>query len=388
MGKLHRPANTSQPLIFIVLFAAIGTAILVRSFAALSQNAKVSEAESFMTQNDTVTVSDATASGSSFQQFNAVSGGGGVPAACANGGAYLWANLETCGWPGPSNTGVPAGTTLTTYSGPTTISANNTIIDGKQINGNITINAQNVTIKNSHVNYSGGGGGGSGGIKILSGATAIIDHVEVNGNSAVHSCIWHEGTSVTITNVKCHDIEDGIFSWAATGNANSGNNLTLENSYIYNLNAVESNGHWDGYQTEGAANLVLRHNTFRTLPEGTSAIALWNGQKTTDNVLIENNLIKGGGFSIYAQDYSPSEANPAGGYVMTNINVLNNKFSNVDSVCVGNWGVWFYRASWTYKGGPTDYWGANGNVRSGNKVLETGFALDSTTNGGNPAGCS
>ena len=158
----------------------------------------------------------------------------------------------------------------------------------------------------------------------------------------------------------------------------------MENTYIYNLNAVESNGHWDGYQTEGAANVTLRHNTFRTLPEGTSAIAFWNGQKTTDNALVEDNLIKGGGFSVYAQDYSPSEASPAGGYTMTNMRFLNNKFSNVDSGCVGDYGVWFFRSSWTYQGGPTGNWGANGNVRTGNKVIETGASVDNanpTVNG-------
>ncbi len=345
--------------------------------AALSPNAKIVEAEASVSTQNTVTINDTTASNSTYVQFNAASG---FPAQCESGGTYLWANLEACGWPGSTNTGVPAGTTLSTYAGPTTISTNGTVIDGKQINGNLTINAQNVTIKNSFISYSGGGGGGSGAIKILSGATATIDHVEVNGNSIVHSCIWHEGSSVTITYVKCHDIEDGIFSWADTGNADSGNNLTMEKTYIYNLNATESNGHWDGYQTEGAVNLVLRHNTFRTLTNGTSAIAIWNGQKTSDNILADDNLIKGGGFSVYAQDYSPSEASPAGGFVMTNVRFTNNKFSNVDSGCVGDYGVWFFRSSWTYQGGPTGNWGANGNVRSGNKVVETGASVDS----GNP----
>ncbi len=390
MKKLYKVKNISLPKIFpfIAAFAAIGVVTLVLTSAAPSLNGKSIEAESHSSQSNTTTVTDATASNNSYVQFDTTAGGGGVPAACASGGTYLWSNLEICGWPGPTNTGVPAGTTLTAYTGPTTITTNGTVIDGKTINGNLTVNAQNVTIRNSLINYSGSGGGGSGAIKILSGATAVVDHVEVNGNSSVHSCVWHEGSSVTITYVKCHDIEDGIFSWAATGNANSGNNLTLENSYIYNLNATESNGHWDGYQTEGAANIVLRHNTFRTLTEGTSAIALWNDQKTTDNVLVENNLIKGGGFSVYAQDYSPSEASPAGGNVMTNVQFTNNNFSNFDSVCVGNWGVWFYRSSWTYQGGPTGNWGANGNTRSGNTVIETGFSLDSSTNGGNPAGCS
>ena len=181
---------------FAVGFGTVGVATVILTNAAISPNAKVIEAESHASATNTTTVSDVTASNSSYVQFEP--SGNSTPALCASGGTYLWSNLETCGWPGPTNTGVPTGVSPSTYSGPTTITANNTIIDGKQINGSLTINAQNVTIKNSLVNYSGGGGGGSGAIKILSGATAIIDHVEINGNSAVHSCIWHEGSSVTL----------------------------------------------------------------------------------------------------------------------------------------------------------------------------------------------
>lgn len=365
-------------IVFMTVFATFGLLSLLIARASISPNAKIVEAETSVFATNTTTVTDMSASNSAYIQFD--TSGIAVPAQCSLGGSYLWSNLEVCGWPGPFNTGVAAGTTMSMYTGPTTISSSNTIVDGKQINGSLIINAQNVTIKNSLISYSGSGGGGSGAIKILSGASAIIDRVEINGNGAVHTCIWHEGSSATITYVKCHDIEDGVFSWAATGNASSGNNLTMENSYVYNLNATESNGHWDGYQTEGAANITLRHNTFRTLPEGTSAIAFWNSHKTTDNVLVEDNLIKGGGFSIYAHDYNPSETSPVGGYSVTNARFLNNKFSNVDSGCVGAYGVWYFRSSLPYQGGPTGNWGANGNVRSGNKVIETGASVDS----GNP----
>lgn len=304
---------------------------------------------------------------------------------CVNGGTFLWANLVSCGWPGASNTGYPAGTALNTTSGRT-INTNNAVIDGEQINGSLTINAQNVTIRNSLINYSGGGGGGSGAIKILAGASATIDRVEVDGNSAVHACVWHEGSLALIKGLKCHDVEDGVFSWAqGTGSAISGDNFELRDSYFHDLDANESNGHWDGYQTEGAANGLIQHNTFDVSQDANGAVSIWNGQKTSNNILVDNNLIRGGGFSVYAQDYSPSEASPVGGYVVTNVRFTNNKFSNVSSNCVGYWGVWFYRgaASWPYHGGPTGDWGANGNTRSGNKVLETGFNLDS----GNPAGC-
>jgi hypothetical protein len=55
-------------------------------------------------------------------------------------------------WPGPSNTGVPAGTTLTTYTGPCTITTANTVIDAKTVNCVLNIAAANVQIRNSKIN--------------------------------------------------------------------------------------------------------------------------------------------------------------------------------------------------------------------------------------------
>lgn len=331
------------------------------------------------------TIADASAAGGNAVQFgNSVTG---VPVQCANGGTYLWNNLETCGWPGAGNTGVPAGTTLTNANGRT-ITANNTVIDGQNITGNITVNATGVIIRNSKINYTGNGGGGSGAIKVLANATATIENVEIDGQGAVHTCVWHEGSNIVVRKVNCHDVEDGMFSWGLnTGSSISGNNFTIEDNYIHALRGNESNGHYDGWQTEGAANGSIKHNTFYTSTDGTSLIAIWNSHKNSTNITVENNLMAGGGFSIYAQDYHPSEASPAGGYTVTNISFKDNKFSTILDNCVGGFGVWFYRASWQpYQGGPTDGWNTTpgGSIRSGNRILETGFNLDN----GNPAGCT
>lgn len=58
------------------------------------------------------------------------------------------------GWPNASNTGVPAGVTLTAYTGPCTITVANTVIDSKTVNCTLSIRANNVTIRNSRINGS------------------------------------------------------------------------------------------------------------------------------------------------------------------------------------------------------------------------------------------
>lgn len=57
-------------------------------------------------------------------------------------------------FPGPSNTGIPSGTSLSTYSGPCTITTANTTITAKTINCDLSIQAANVLIVNSKINAS------------------------------------------------------------------------------------------------------------------------------------------------------------------------------------------------------------------------------------------
>lgn len=56
-------------------------------------------------------------------------------------------------FPGPSNTGVPDGTQLTTYTGPCSITTANTVIDKKIVNcDRLDVRANGITITNSHIN--------------------------------------------------------------------------------------------------------------------------------------------------------------------------------------------------------------------------------------------
>jgi hypothetical protein len=333
---------------------------------------------------------------------------------CA-GGSELWNNLERCGWPGPSNTGADLsqcpGGVLTDNSGANTrvvtISTAGTVISCENITGSLQITAQNVTIKNSIVTYDGGGLSATGVININDGASATIDHVELNGLNHTHTCIWDEGVKgTTLTynmvakNVNCHGVNDGIFSWwwSNDKNAGAGSDFIIQDSYFHDFTVNAANGHIDGYQTEGAQNGRIEHNTYKmtsvTGAVANSAIALWNDFNqstptglTAGNFTVINNLIGGGGFAIYAEDISgPSGqatenvANSAvGGNSLTNVTFINNKFSTQYYSCVGNFGIWFYRGGWPpYYGGPTDGWN-----RSGNIILETWVNVDS----GNPAGC-
>ena len=292
-----------------------------------------------------------------------------TPALCKT--SAVWSNLVACGWAGAGNTGYPDGQVFSkTVTGGLTVTVDGTVIDGYRISGGVTVKAKNVVIRNSWITNSAGGVNGTGVVKILNGASATVDHNLLDGQNATHACLWHEGASMVATANECTGVNDGIFSWASTvGVDGTGDNFTIADNWLHNFTTLAANGHVDGFQTEGAKNGVIRHNTFDVAQDQTSAIAIWNTRKSASNIAVSNNLIQGGGFSIYAEDLDPSETSPAGGYTVTTITFTNNRFSNSRYACVGNFGVWFTR------GGPSDGW-----HRSGNMLLETGQNLD----GNNP----
>jgi Domain of unknown function (DUF4082) len=296
-----------------------------------------------------------------------------APTSCSS--SAVWSNLVACGWAGAANTGYPDGQVFSrAVTGGLSVTTDGTVIDGYKISGGVNVTAKNVVIKNSWITNSAGGVDGSGVVTVQPGASATIDHSLLDGLNATHTCIWHMGASMVATANECTGVNDGIFSWAATvGVDGTGDNFTIADNWLHGFTTQAANGHIDAYQTEGAKNGVIRHNTFDVAQDQTSAIAIWNGRKSSANIAVSNNLIQGGGFSIYAEDYSPSEASPAGGYSVTNITFTDNRFSNSRYACVGTYGVWYTR------GAPSDGW-----HRSGNVLLETGQNLDSnnpTVNG-------
>lgn len=103
-------------------------------------------------------VTDSSASGGKSVQFNApasTGGGGGTTGGTCLSGTNVPGGTDPLGgcWPGPNNTGVPKGTTLTAYTGPCVITVDNTVVDSKTMNCSpVQIQAKNVVIKNSKIN--------------------------------------------------------------------------------------------------------------------------------------------------------------------------------------------------------------------------------------------
>lgn len=209
-----------------------------------------------------------------------------------------------CGYPDATTTGVPAGTTLTTSNGDLSINTANTVIDGMNILGCVNVSAPGVTIRRSRITCDSYTGILTSGAAAAAGAERlVVEDVEIvcGGNTTAIADV-----NVTVRRAYIHGCENGL---------SLDNDATVEDSFISDI--VEVNGgHGDGIQFAGAvSNLLVNHNTI-LVAQVTSALN-WTGE--TVSLRIENNLLAGGGYTLYC----PRVPVPEGAFQATD-----NRFGN------------------------------------------------------------
>src|SRR5215217_4879749 len=185
------------------------------------------------------------------------------------------------GFPDATNTGVPAGTSLTSYSGPSTITTDGTTVDSKIITSCIVIQADNVTFTKCLFQSNGCFW------NVLNewdgGANLLIEDCEIDGlvNTSGDAALNLARSTVRRCNI--HGTLDGA-KFGSTG-------VLVEDSYIHDL-VVFGDSHNDGIQCLETIGLTIRHNTIICPAGGTSAIILSTGSGADmRNILIENNLL-------------------------------------------------------------------------------------------------
>ncbi len=227
-------------------------------------------------------------------------------AVCLSAGTGYGAQIPIpAGFPNASNTGI-AGVGLTendlTPSGSVTITTDNTIFELKNVSGSIKVQANNVTIRKCKVT------GGIYGIDCTAQYPgALIEDCTVLSSSSKTIC----GGNMTVRRCDISDSPDGVYHYS---------NTTIEDCWIHDLYEGEST-HNDGIQCQSGSNLVARHNSIQALYQTqTSAILYHTNFGPVDDVLIENNFLSGGGYTIYLTDKGTGYGPP------TNVTVKDNRF--------------------------------------------------------------
>jgi hypothetical protein len=225
-------------------------------------------------------------------------------------------------YPSAACTGVPAGTNLAVHDGDLEVTTPNTIIDGQDIQGCVTIGAPGAVIRRSRITCSGFIAVASF-ADAYSGAGPVLEDVEI-------SCGGANGTTgvgdvnVTIRRANIHSCENGF---------DVDGNMTIEHSYVHDLVPYDpaTDPHPDGAQiTPVGNNIRIVHNTIYA-GDGTSAIITPTVSRgVVSNVLIQDNLMAGGAYTLYCQQDGPGD-----GY-----RVIGNHFSTRFYPKVGAYGAW------------------------------------------------
>lgn len=225
-------------------------------------------------------------------------------------------------YPDETCTGVPAGTALTIHNGFMEIKTPNTIIEGKDIRGCVHVRAPGVIIRKSKITCSDGWVIAN--LNDYSGTGLLVEDTEISCNNA-------KGTGIgdynfTARRVNVHSCENGF---------DMDTDITLEDSYIHDLISYDpaTDPHIDGIQSPIGSRLTIRHNTIYATNSagsiGNASININNssGGPTTTDTIISENLLAGGGYTLYCP--KPNTVN---------FQITNNRFSTKFHPKVGLYG--------------------------------------------------
>ncbi len=231
------------------------------------------------------------------------SGGGGANAGGSGGGGSGGGNDVCAGpRPGPTNTGVPAGTMLTA-SGSITVMTDGAVVENLDIDGTVTVLADNVTIRK---------------VRITSGDYYPIRYFDNNNVGLLVEDTEIVGTSgdataaisfdhYTARRLNIHGTADGL---------KADSHALIQDCWIHDL----SNGpgeHNDGVQSTGGVGTQIIHND----SSGASNANVQAGDDfgtATQDMLLKCNWLDGGGWTLNIRG--------TGATVPTGTQILDNRF--------------------------------------------------------------
>lgn len=248
-------------------------------------------------------------------------------------------------FPHSGNTGIPSGKRLkAATTAPLRVQKAGTVIDGVDMRADISIEADNVTIKNSRVITAG-----EWGIIQREDATGLIvqdSEIRGNGKDRLQHAIFNLGGHITILRTDMSIVSDAISTSVGL----------IEDNYLHDPIYFDGD-HTDMIQANSGPppgqKIVIRHNTVINTLDQTAAVALFQDFGVQHDAVIENNLLAGGGYALYG-----GAGQKGASY---NIKVMNNVFSREVHASSGQYG-------------PVAYWDKHGagNVWQGNVWADTG----------------
>jgi hypothetical protein len=274
-------------------------------------------------------------------------------------------NPHRCGFPDATNTGprvslraVPAGARGSGWSsdsqGNVEVYGDGAVFSGYSVHGYIDVTGNNAVVTDDAISNFGNDINGDGVNLTGNPSNVTIEHVSISspygtqGNMGIFAGIKDitgtaEGTRVLDNNIA--DASTGVQLYIGL----------IEGNYIHDVTFADPSSHLNGTTSNGSTTpLTIDHNTVFNPNGQTDAISLFEDFGVEANVVINDNLVAGGGYTIYGGQ------NP-GGPQAYNIKITNNHFSNIYFPQSGSFG---YITAFDLN--------APGNVWSGNVWDSTG----------------
>lgn len=211
-------------------------------------------------------------------------------------------------WPNADNTGVPADLALSPSEGMV-VTTDGQVLEALEVAGAIIVRASDVVIRNCRITHD------TTAIRFEEGSNLRVERVTLVGDDAetLDGAIQAWG-DLQVRQIQVRGFGEGIDLYGAGG--------LIEDSYFHDM--ANARGElMDGIEAWEAAHLTIRHNVLE-MPDGNSVIKLPLDVPVPggDDVLIENNLLAGGGYTVYG-GYDPPNQNPS----YTNVRFIANRFS-------------------------------------------------------------
>jgi hypothetical protein len=234
---------------------------------------------------------------------------------------------STAGFPDASDTGVPPGVALTRVpedlsSGPGwswvakdgCVHVNNagTVLSDLAVSGCVEIYADNVIVKDSRITVDGDGW--AVGVRGFSGIVVQ----DVTMAPATPGRQMQVGVKDVTGSSSITVLRSDISGWSTGIQMSRG---VVQDNYVHDPVLLPGD-HINGFTDNGGRDdgtMVVRHNTFLNSVDQTDAISLFQDFGVIQDVVVDDNLLAGGSYSLYAG---------AGRFGTTNhVSITNNHFS-------------------------------------------------------------
>lgn len=238
-------------------------------------------------------------------------------------------NPNSCGYPDATNTGIEFGVTLQRVPqdvssgtgwhydsrGWISVDTDGAVFNGYSVDANIDVTANNVTISNVRSTV----GGETFGISLRHTQNVTVRNCEIGPPDIVGrgrllvaiKDIYGDADGTQILKNNIYHASTGIQVYAGL----------VKDNYVHDM-GYNSGDHVNGLTVNGGTTpMTIQHNTIFNQLSQTDAISLFQDFGVEANKIIDDNLIAGGGYTIYAGGGDKG--------VASHIQVTNNRISRI-----------------------------------------------------------